>query len=189
MSTTWSTWRRRTERWLLIAVIWGVVDALAGRRDRGESSAAGDGWLGLNLLALGPSVALDDEDGRQPLHPAPSTASRQCRAVGDDGRVRGLPDHATPRGLAVDRYDAPGARSGRDPDAESLPTAAETAGRALGNWIAGHRDDPGAGGVRVLKDRKTVLVYWKGAVPAGLQRLAASLAVPVAFQPLPVHFP
>jgi hypothetical protein len=86
-------------------------------------------------------------------------------------------------GLAVDRYDVPGARSGRDPDAESLPTAAETAGRALGNWIAGHRDDPGAGGVRVLKDRKTVLVYWKGAVPAGLQRLAASQAVPVTFQP------
>ncbi|TDW95387.1 hypothetical protein EV137_2725 [Kribbella pratensis] len=65
----------------------------------------------------------------------------------------------------------------------SLPTAAETVGRALGNWIHDHRDDPGAGGVRVLKDRKTVLVYWKGVVPDGLQRLAASQAVPVTFQP------
>lgn len=83
----------------------------------------------------------------------------------------------------MDRYDAPGARSSRDPDTEPLPTAAETAGRTLGNWIADHRDDPGAGGVRVLKDRKTVLVYWKGAVPAGLRRLAASQAVPVTFQP------
>jgi hypothetical protein len=53
----------------------------------------------------------------------------------------------------------------------------------LGNWIADHRDDPGAGGVRVLKDRKTVLVYWKGTAPAGLQQLAASQAVPVTFQP------
>lgn len=83
----------------------------------------------------------------------------------------------------MDRYDAPGAWSSRDPDAGPHLTRAEAAGRALGAWIAAHRDDPGAGGVRVLKDRKTVLVYWKGAVPAGLQRLAASQAVPVTFQP------
>jgi hypothetical protein len=83
----------------------------------------------------------------------------------------------------MDRYAAPGAGSCRDPDADSLPTAAETVGRALGNWIHDHRDEPGAGGVRVLKDRKAVLVYWKGAVPDGLQRLAASQAVPVTFQP------
>lgn len=67
--------------------------------------------------------------------------------------------------------------------AEALPTAAETVGRALGNWIHDHRDDPGAGGVRVLEDRKTVLVYWKGAVPPGLHQLAASQAVPVTFKP------
>ncbi|HZX03204.1 hypothetical protein [Kribbella sp.] len=64
----------------------------------------------------------------------------------------------------------------------ALPTVAETVGRALGNWIHDHRDDPGAGGVRVLKDRKTVLVYWKGTVPDGLRRLAARQAVPVAFE-------
>ena len=83
----------------------------------------------------------------------------------------------------MDRDEVPRARSSPDSDGKSLPTAAEAAGRALGNWIADHRDDAGAGGVRVLKDRKTVLVYWKGAVPAGLQRLAASQAVPVTFQP------
>jgi hypothetical protein len=82
----------------------------------------------------------------------------------------------------MDKFDLPGARSSRDPDPMSLPTAAETAGQALGNWIADHQDDPGACGVRVLKDRETVLVYWKGAVPAGLQRLAARQAMPVTFQ-------
>lgn len=83
----------------------------------------------------------------------------------------------------MERYDALGSRSSRDSDAGLRLTLAENAGRNLAEWIADHRDDPGAGGVRVLKDRKTVLVYWKGAVPAGLQRLAASQAVPVTFQP------
>jgi hypothetical protein len=66
--------------------------------------------------------------------------------------------------------------------AESIPTAAETAGHALAEWIADHPDDQASGGVRVLKDRKTVLVYWKGSVPAALQALAASQPVPITFQ-------
>lgn len=63
------------------------------------------------------------------------------------------------------------------------PTRAEKAGRKLAEWIADHPNDSGAGGVRVLKDRKTVLVYWKGTAPAGLRWLAACLPVRVTFQP------
>ncbi|MGW1341112.1 hypothetical protein ACWCOV_08670 [Kribbella sp. NPDC002412] len=85
----------------------------------------------------------------------------------------------------MDKLDMPGARPDRDSDGGLLPDPAETAGRALGNWIADHPDDSASGGVRVLKDRKTVLVYWKGAVPDGLQSLAAGQPVPVTFKPAP----
>jgi hypothetical protein len=50
--------------------------------------------------------------------------------------------------------------------AESIPTVAETVGRTLAEWIADHPDDQVSGGVRVLKDRKTLLVY--GRVPPRL---------------------
>jgi hypothetical protein len=53
----------------------------------------------------------------------------------------------------------------------------------LADWIADHPGASGAGGVRVLEDRKTVLVYWKGTAPAGLRWLAACLPVRVTFQP------
>ncbi|GAA1579527.1 hypothetical protein GCM10009789_36600 [Kribbella sancticallisti] len=80
------------------------------------------------------------------------------------------------------RYRAPDADSGPGIDPALCPTWAEKAGCKLGEWIAEHPDHGGAGGVRVLKDRKTVLVYWKGSVPAGLRSLAARLPVQVTFE-------
>jgi hypothetical protein len=82
----------------------------------------------------------------------------------------------------MERYDALGSRSSRDSHAGLRPTRAEKAGRKLAEWIADHPDDSGAGGVRVLKDRKTVLVYWKETAPAGLRWLAARLPVRVTFE-------
>ncbi|WP_410790413.1 hypothetical protein [Kribbella sp. C-35] len=63
--------------------------------------------------------------------------------------------------------------------------ASQAAGRALADWIAEHPGEPGEGGVRILKDRTTVVVYWKGAVPTGLQSLAADQPVAVTFKPAP----
>jgi hypothetical protein len=72
--------------------------------------------------------------------------------------------------------------SSRDFDAGVRRTRAENAGRKLAEWIADHSDNPAAGGVRVLKDRKTVLVYWKGTAPAALRWLAARQPVSVTFE-------
>jgi hypothetical protein len=68
------------------------------------------------------------------------------------------------------------------PPQEVVPQAAS---QALADWIGEHPGEPGEGGVRILKDRTTVLVYWKGAVPAGLQSLAAKQPVPVTFKTAP----
>lgn len=80
--------------------------------------------------------------------------------------------------------EIPDTTVGGYPDTGWPPTAAEQAGRALADWIADHHDRS-SGGVWVLKDRTTVAVYWKGAVPAGLRRLAARQPVPVTFKPAP----
>ncbi|HET6738692.1 MAG TPA: hypothetical protein VFH76_07155 [Kribbella sp.] len=87
----------------------------------------------------------------------------------------------------MEQHDVADAWQNRDSDAELPPqeTAAQAAGRALANWIAEHPGDSGEGGVRILKDRTTVLVYWKGTVPAGLKSLAAAQSVPVTFEPAP----
>ena len=76
----------------------------------------------------------------------------------------------------------PAAESGRDFDVGLQRTRAEKTGRKLAEWIAKHPDDRTAGGVRVLKDRRSVLVYWKGTAPAGLRLLAARQPVSVTFQ-------
>ena len=83
--------------------------------------------------------------------------------------------------------EVPGARRDRDSgiDLTAQEVASQAAGRALADWIAEHPGEPGEGGVRILKDRTTVLVYWKGAVPAGLKSLAADQPVPVTFKPAP----
>jgi hypothetical protein len=62
-----------------------------------------------------------------------------------------------------------------------LPTQAETAAQALSAWIA---ENPSAdmGGLRVLRDHQTVVVYWKGTAPADLRSLAARQPVPVTFR-------
>jgi hypothetical protein len=73
------------------------------------------------------------------------------------------------------------ATAGRDFDVGLRRTRAEKAGHRLAEWIADHSDNPAACGVRVLTDRKTVLVYWKGTVPAGLRWLAARQPVAVKF--------
>jgi hypothetical protein len=87
-------------------------------------------------------------------------------------------------GPTMEKRDTPGARPNRESAAELLPpNPIYEAGRALSAWIADHPGDPAAGGVRILKDHNTVLVYWKGTVPPGLQSLAARQPVPVTFQP------
>jgi hypothetical protein len=80
----------------------------------------------------------------------------------------------------------PDAMEGGYPETELPPQemAAQKAGRALADWTAEHHDRS-SGGVWVLKDRTTVVVYWKGTVPAGLRRLAARQPVPVTFRPAP----
>lgn len=87
----------------------------------------------------------------------------------------------------MQRHDRPGDRLSRD-SATELPLeelAAQTAGHAMADWIAEHPGEPGKGGVRILKDRTTVLVYWKGTVPADLLGLAADQALQVTFKPAP----
>lgn len=70
----------------------------------------------------------------------------------------------------------------RDSGGEVLSGAVEGAVRVLSGWIAGHSDESGAGGVRILRDLSTVWVYWKGAVPADLRSLAARQPIPITFQ-------
>jgi hypothetical protein len=55
--------------------------------------------------------------------------------------------------------EIPDATEGGYPDTELPPQemAAQKAGRALADWIAEHHDRS-SGGVRVLKDRTTVVV-------------------------------
>ncbi|MER7244639.1 hypothetical protein [Kribbella sp. NPDC000426] len=65
-----------------------------------------------------------------------------------------------------------------------LPTPSELTADALSDWIA-KNPDPDVGGVRILPDLKTVMVYWKGAPPAGLRNLAVTLPMPVTFQASP----
>lgn len=82
--------------------------------------------------------------------------------------------------------EIPDATEGGYPDMELPPgeMAAQNAGRALAGWIHEHHARS-AGGVWVLKDRPTVVVYWKGTVPANLRSLAARQPVPVTFKPAP----
>lgn len=83
----------------------------------------------------------------------------------------------------MEKRDTPGARPNRESDAERPPSDLSfKVGRTLSAWIADHPGDPAAGGVRILKDHNTILVYWKGTVPPGLQSLADRQPVPVTFQ-------
>ena len=84
------------------------------------------------------------------------------------------------------KREIPDATEGGFLDAELPPreVAAQKVGRALAGWIDEHHDRSSSG-VRVLRDRTTVVVYWKGTVPAGLRSLAARQPVPVTFTPVP----
>jgi hypothetical protein len=62
------------------------------------------------------------------------------------------------------------------------PTQSQTTASTLADWIRTQFGDS-AGGVGVLRDRKTVVVYWKGPPPAALRRLADDQPAPVTFQP------
>jgi hypothetical protein len=48
-------------------------------------------------------------------------------------------------------------------------------------WLT-ENPDTNAGGVCILRDHKTVVVYWKGDPPADLQRFVAGQPVPVAIR-------
>jgi hypothetical protein len=50
----------------------------------------------------------------------------------------------------------------------------------LSGWIA-QSPNVNVGGVRLLRDRNAVVVYWKGTPPAELQSLAAAQRIPVIF--------
>jgi hypothetical protein len=83
----------------------------------------------------------------------------------------------------MDQRENPDAGSMHYSDGEILSDTAHFAVRVLSGWIADHPDESSAGGVRILKDHCTVYVYWKEAVPAGLQSLAARQPIPITFQP------
>lgn len=63
-------------------------------------------------------------------------------------------------------------------DQEFLPDNIEGAVRVLADWIAQQPGDSGTGGVRILRNESAVFIYWKGAVPTGLRRLAERQSVP-----------
>ncbi|GAA3600981.1 hypothetical protein GCM10022235_86170 [Kribbella ginsengisoli] len=64
---------------------------------------------------------------------------------------------------------------------EILPTPADEAAQAVMGWLVEHPSTD-AGTVRILRDRETVVVYWKGAPPAELKQVVASQVVPVAIR-------
>ncbi|MGW6197001.1 hypothetical protein ACWF0M_12715 [Kribbella sp. NPDC055110] len=61
---------------------------------------------------------------------------------------------------------------------ELLPTPEETTAQALMQWLS-LNPNTSVGGVRILDDHKTVVVYWKGSPPPALQDFASTLPVPV----------
>ena len=64
---------------------------------------------------------------------------------------------------------------------EVEPTPEEDAAQAVMQWLTGN-PDTNAGSVCILRDHKTVVVYWKGDPPADLQRFVAGQPVPVAIR-------
>ncbi|MEV6272935.1 hypothetical protein AB0L64_37600 [Kribbella sp. NPDC051936] len=62
-----------------------------------------------------------------------------------------------------------------------VPTPEDEAAGAVMQWL--HENPrPNAGSVRILEDRKTVVVYWKGDPPAELQEFVAGQQVPVTIR-------
>ncbi|RZT26485.1 hypothetical protein EV649_0230 [Kribbella sp. VKM Ac-2569] len=64
---------------------------------------------------------------------------------------------------------------------EVQPTPEDEAAQAVRQWL----DDnpmPNAGSVCLLRDHKTVVVYWKGDPPAELQQFVARQPVPVTIR-------
>jgi hypothetical protein len=78
-----------------------------------------------------------------------------------------------------------GVKVPKDPEGPVLgevqPTAAEDAADAVMRWLT-ENPDTNAGSVRILDDRKTVVVYWKGDPPTELQQVVASQSVPVTIR-------
>jgi hypothetical protein len=65
--------------------------------------------------------------------------------------------------------------------AGAAPRPVDTAASELMRWLDANRS-PGLGGVSVNEDGGSVTVYWKGAVPAALRKLAAGQVAPVTFK-------
>lgn len=86
---------------------------------------------------------------------------------------------------AEDDASRRGPKVPKDPEgtvpAELLPTPGATAADALSEWIT-ENPHPNAGGIEIVRDQMSVLVYWKGTPPAALQELADRQAVPVTFK-------
>ncbi len=61
--------------------------------------------------------------------------------------------------------------------AGAAPRPVDTAASELMRWLDANRS-PGLGGVSVNEDGGSVTVYWKGAVPAALRKLAAGQVAP-----------
>jgi hypothetical protein len=78
-----------------------------------------------------------------------------------------------------------GVKVPKDPEGpvpgEVQPTPEEDAAQAVMEWLT-ENPDTNAGSVRILDDHKTVVVYWKGDPPTGLQQSAASQPVPVTIR-------
>jgi hypothetical protein len=68
--------------------------------------------------------------------------------------------------------------------ADLMPTPLDITADALSDWIA-KNPDVNVGGVRILREMKTVAVYWKGTPPDELRSLAAALPMPVTFEASP----
>lgn len=61
-------------------------------------------------------------------------------------------------------------------------TAAQAAASELAEWIRQNPDPENEGGLKISRDDPgVVVVYWRGAPPKGLRRLAARQSVPVIF--------